>query len=204
LSPQVGIGEPSSQSPGASSLSSRAALPAASLIEANANDPQGKRYIGTVTWRTETVSGATGAAPELVLRGDIEIPERRMTVNWSMRRNTDKGLPASHTIEIMFNLPPDFAPGGIASITAIVMKQSEESRGSKLAARIAKVTNGFFLIGLSAADTDVQRDKELLKDLRWFDIGIIYTNGKQAILALQKGDSGNRAFGQALAEWDKN
>jgi hypothetical protein len=88
-----------------------------------------------------------------------------------LRRNTDKALPASHTVEIRFDLPADFAAGGIANVTAIVMKQSEEARGSKLAARVAKVTNGFFLIGLSAADTDVQRDKQLLKDRPWFDIG---------------------------------
>jgi hypothetical protein len=83
------------------------------------------------------------------------------------------------------------------------MKQAEEARGSKLAARIAKVTNGYFLVGLSAADTDVQRDKQLLKDRPWFDIGIIYSNGNQAILALEKGESGNRAFAQAFAAWEK-
>src|SRR5262249_24979444 len=137
------------------------------------------------------------------IRGDIEIPERRMTVTWSMRRNTDKSLPASHTIEIMFDLPADSASGGVAEVPAIVMKQSEQARGSKLAARIAKVTSGFFLIGLSADDTEVQRNKLLLKDHPWLDIGIVYNNGKQAILALEKGESGNRAFAQAFAAWEK-
>jgi hypothetical protein len=33
----------------------------------------------------------------------------------SVCRNTDKALPASHMIEIMFNLPPDFPLGGIFS-----------------------------------------------------------------------------------------
>lgn len=193
------IGKPS----GAAAPGSQAAPPAASLIEADPNDPQGKRYVGSVVWRTETIPGGAGSAPELTIRGDIEIPERRMKVTWSMRRNTDKTLPASHTVEIKFDLPADFAAGGIANVTAVVMKQSEEARGSKLAARIAKVTNGFFLIGLSAADTDVQRDRQLLKDRPWFDIGIIYTNGTQAILALEKGESGNRAFAQAFAAWDK-
>jgi SAM domain (Sterile alpha motif) len=202
-SPRVAQEQTGGQAPATAAEGSQIAAPSASLIEADASDPQGKRFVGSVTWRTETMPGGPGAAPEIGIRGDIEIPERRMTVTWSMRRNTDKSLPASHTIEITFSLPADFAAGGIASVSAIVMKQSEDARGSKLAARIAKVTNGFFLIGLSAADTDVQRDKELLKDLPWFDIGIIYSNGNQAILALQKGESGNRAFEQALAAWDK-
>jgi len=191
------------QAPGAAMQSSQTALPAASLIEADSSDPQGKRYVGNVAWRTETISGGPGLAPELAVRADIEIPERRMTVTWSMRRNTDKTLPASHTIEIMFNLPADFSAGAIANVPAIVMKTSEEARGNKLIARVAKVTNGYFLMGLSETDTDVQRDKQLLKDRPWFDIGIVYTNGTQAILAFEKGDSGNRAFAQAFAAWDK-
>ena len=146
---------------------------------------------------------ALGVAPELAVRADIEIPERRMTMTWSIRRNTDKTLPATHTIEMTFNLPADFSAGSIANVPAIVMKQSEEERGNKLVTRVAKVTNGFFLIGLSAVDADVQRDKQLLQDRPWFDIGIIYTNGNQAILALEKGESGNRAFAQAFAAWDK-
>ncbi len=202
-SPRVAQEQTGGQAPGTSAQGSQTAAPSASLIEADASDPQGKRFVGSVTWRTETIPGGPGAAPEIGIRGDIEIPERRMTVTWSMRRNTDKSLPASHTIEITFSLPADFAAGGIASVSAIVMKQAEEARGSKLAARIAKVTNGYFLVGLSAADTDVQRDKQLLKDRPWFDIGIIYSNGNQAILALEKGESGNRAFAQAFAAWEK-
>ncbi len=202
-SPRLAQRQTGGQTYGIAVDGSQTAASSASLIEADPSDPQGKRFIGSVTWRTETISGGPGAATEIGIRGDIEIPERRMTVTWSMRRNTDKSLPASHTIEITFSLPSDFPAGGIANIAAIGMRQSDEALGSKLAARIARVTNGFFLIGLSAADTDVQRDKQLLKDRPWLDIGIIYSNGNQAILALAKGESGNRAFAQAFAAWEK-
>ena len=198
--PRVPQEQASGQAPG---LSGQTAPAVASLIEADPSDPKGKRYVGSVIWRTEMVSAALGVAPELAVRADIEIPERRMTMTWSIRRNTDKTLPASHTIEMTFNLPADFSGGSIANVAAIVMKQSEEERGNKLVTRVAKVTNGFFLIGLSAVDADVQRDKQLLQDRPWFDIGIVYTNGNQAILALEKGESGNRAFAQAFAAWDK-
>ena len=171
------------------------------LYEADQSDPQGKRFAGSVVWRTETVSPGPGLAPELVVRADIAIPERHMNVTWSLRRNTDKALPASHTIEVMFNLPPDFPGGGIANVPGILMKDSEEVRGMPLAGLAVKVTNGFFLIGLNAADDDMQRNLQLLKERAWFDVLIVYNNNSRAILTLEKGQPGDRAFAEAFKAW---
>jgi hypothetical protein len=173
------------------------------LYEEDSNDPQGKRYVGSAIWRTETVSPGSGLAPEVQVRADITIPDRNMTVTWTLRRNTDQALPASHTIEIMFNLPADFAGGGIANVPGVLMKESEQARGVPLAGLAVKVTNGFFLIGLSAVDTDVQRNLQLLKDRPWFDIPIVYNSGGRAILAMEKGPPGDRAFADAFAAWGK-
>jgi hypothetical protein len=173
------------------------------LYEEDPGNPQGKQYVGSAMWRTETVSPGSGLAPELQIRADVTIPERNMTVTWSLRRNTDQALPASHTIEIMFNLPPDFPGGGIANVPGVLMKESEQARGVPLAGLAVKVTNGFFLIGLSAVDADVQRNMQLLKDRPWFDVPVVYNNGGRAILALEKGPSGDRAFADAFAAWGK-
>jgi len=173
------------------------------LYEEDPKDPQGRRYAGSAIWRTETVSPGAGLAPELAVRADLEIPDRRMTVTFSLRRNTDKALPASHTIEIMFNLPADFPGGGIANVPGILMKQSEQARGTPLAGLAVKVTNGFFLVGLSAVDTDMQRNISLLKERPWFDIPVVYTNGGRAIMAMEKGPPGDRAFADAFAAWEK-
>jgi hypothetical protein len=172
------------------------------LYEEDANDPSGnKRYVGSAVWRTETVSPGTGLAPELAIRADVEIPERKMRMTWSLRRNTDKALPASHTIEIMFTLPADFDQGGIGNVPGVLMKQNEQARGQPLAGLAVKVTNGYFLIGLSAVDIDVQRNSELLKQREWFDIPLVYTSGKRAILAVEKGTPGDRAFDEAFRAW---
>jgi hypothetical protein len=171
------------------------------LYEEDSNNPQGKRYVGSAIWRTETVSPGPGLAPELAIRADVEIPERHMRMTWSLRRNTDKALPASHTIEIMFTLPADFDQGGIANVPGVLMKTSEQARGVPLAGLAVKVTNGYFLIGLSAVDIDVKRNAELLKERDWFDIPIVYTSGKRAILALEKGTPGQRAFEEAFRAW---
>jgi hypothetical protein len=199
--------EGASQAPAAGTAPAAQPPPAVAqrvvLYEEDPNDPAGKRYAGSAIWRTETVSPGAGLAPELAVRADIEIPERRMTVTWSLRRNTDQSLPASHTIEVMFNLPADFAGGGIANVPGILMKQSEQARGTPLAGLAVKVTDGFFLIGLSAVEADMQRNVQLLKDRPWFDIPIVYTNGGRAILAMEKGPPGDRAFAEAFAAWEK-
>jgi hypothetical protein len=171
------------------------------LYDEDPNDPAGKRYVGSALWRTETVSPGPGLAPELAIRADVEIPERRVRMTWSLRRNTDKALPASHTIEIMFTLGADFPEGGIGNVPGVLMKQNEQARGQPLAGLAVKVTNGYFLIGLSAVDVDVQRNVQLLKERDWFDIPVVYTSGKRAILAIEKGTPGARAFEEAFRAW---
>ena len=123
------------QATGAAALNGQTAPVVAQRIvfyEEDPNDQQGRRYVGSAVWRTETVSAASGFEPEPALRADVEIPERRMTVTWSLRRNTDKAVAASHTIEIVFNLPADFPGGGIANVPGILMKQAEQARGTPL------------------------------------------------------------------------
>jgi hypothetical protein len=171
------------------------------LYEEEPNDPQGKRYIGSAIWRTETVSPGPGRPPELAIRADVEIPERRMTMTLSIRRNTDQTLPASHTIEVTFNLPADFPAGGIQNVPGVLMKQAEQTRGTPLAGLAVKVTNNFFLIGLSAVESDQQRNIQLLKERAWFDIPVVYNNNRRAILAIEKGTPGERAFAEAFAAW---
>jgi len=195
------IGPSSSGAPAPATAPAAAVAQKVVLYEEDPGDPQGKRYVGSAIWRTETVSPGPGLAPELAIRADVEIPERRMRMTWSLRRNTDKALPASHTIEIMFTLPADFDQGGIANVPGVLMKTSEQARGAPLAGLAVKVTNGYFLIGLSAVDIDVQRNIELLKSRDWFDIPIVYTNGKRAILAIEKGTPGGRAFEEAFRAW---
>lgn len=171
------------------------------LYEEDPDDSQGKRFVGTAVWRTEMKPAAPGRPPELAVRADIEIPDRKMTATWSLRRNTDQSLPASHTIEIVFNIAQDAQSGGVQNVPGVLMKQAEQTRGVPLAGLAVKVTPGFFLIGLSAVETDTARNLQLLKERGWFDIPIVYNNNRRAILAMEKGTPGEKAFGDAFAAW---
>ena len=146
--------------------------------------------------------GATspGQKPNIAARADIEIPAQNISIRWSLRRNDDKALPASHTIEMMFTLPPNFPHGGITNIPGVLMKQSESTRGVALAGRAVKVANNFFLIGLSSVAANMRRNIELLEELSWIDIPVVYGDGKRAIIAIEKGAPGERAFTDVLGQ----
>ena len=82
--------------------------------------------------------------------------------------------PASHVAEIKFSLPPDFVGGGVGSVPGILMKSSEQARGTPLAALAVKVTDGFFLVGLSNVPTDSARNLQLMLQRTWFDIPVLH------------------------------
>jgi hypothetical protein len=171
------------------------------LYEEDAGNPSGHQFAGTAVWRTDRVPPAPGQAPELTIRADVEIPEQRVSLRFSVRRNNDKALPATHTLELMFTLPPDFPHGAIATIPGVLMKQGESERGPALAGIAVKVTTNFFLIGLNSGDAERQRNIQLLKDRPWLDILIVYGDGRRAIITIEKGTPGERAFAEAFAAW---
>ncbi len=131
------------------------------LYEEDPRDSAGKSYVGSVVWRSEVVPPSPGQKPNIAARADIEIPAQNISIRWSLRRNDDKQLPASHTVEIVFTLPPDFPHGGISNIPGVLMKQGETTLGA-LNGVAVKVTTNFFLIGLSSVDADMQRNIQLL------------------------------------------
>ncbi|MGU3495181.1 hypothetical protein ACLBXM_14155 [Xanthobacteraceae bacterium A53D] len=169
--------------------------------ESPGNAQQVQQFEGTVTWKTETVSGGPGNPPDIGIRADLQIPERRINVSFTLRRNLDQTLPASHTIEIGFGLPPDFPYGGVSNVPVVRVKQTESAQGAPLAGLSVKISPTAFLIGLSAVPADKQRNLQLLQTRPWIDIPIVYTNNKRAIIAFEKGPAGTQAFQDAFSAW---
>lgn len=171
------------------------------LYDEDPSDPKGKQYVGSVIWRTEPVKASGNQKPDIAVRADIEIPDRKFKMTMSFRRNTDSSLPASHTAELTFILPQDFSGGGVGNVPGILMKSNEQARGTPLAGLAVKVTDGFFLVGLSNVDADRTRNLQLLKERSWFDVPLVYVNQRRAIIAIEKGAPGERAFNEAFAAW---
>ena len=171
------------------------------LYDEDPSDPKGKQYVGSVIWRTEQIKASGSQKPDMAVRADIEIPDRKFKMTMSFRRNTDSSLPASHTAELTFVLPADFSGGGVSNVPGILMKSNEQARGTPLAGLAVKVTDGFFLVGLSNVDADRSRNLQLLKERSWFDVPLVYVNQRRAIIAIEKGAPGERAFNDAFAAW---
>ena len=197
----------SSQNPqaAASAAASQSALPAgtqrAEIYEEDPSDPQGKHYQGSVTWRTEELPPATGGATELAVTAHVSIPARPFSMTMAIRRNFDRTLPASHTVELKFDQTPDAATGGILNVADITMKPTAEAPGQPLAGSSVKVSKDFYLIGLSAIELDVQHNMSVLKERPWFGVRFVYRNNSRAILAIEKGETGDKSIADALARW---
>ena|SRR5215831_7867543 len=154
------------------------------LYEEDQSHPNGFQFVGSVVWHIDIVASPS---PEPVVRADVEIPDRRMGVRLLLRRNINAALPASHTVEIAFTLPLDFPHGGIANVPGLLLKAGETTSGIPLRGVSVKVADNFFLVGLSNVEADAQHNVQLMKERRWFDVPIVYSDSRRAILAIDRG-----------------
>lgn len=157
---------------------------------------------GRVAWSVIEETDSSGK-PVQVLAAQAEIPDRNIAVSVRIKPNTDASLPASHLVEIQYQLPEGFTGKDVANVPGLVMKPTEEARGDALMGASVKVAPGFFWIALSSIDNERDRNLALLRERGWIDIPMLYETGKRAILTLEKGTPGARALEQVMASWSK-
>jgi hypothetical protein len=201
-SPRTDTRAPTSTQPGSATAPAAAVAQRAVLYEENpgATSQQLQTFVGTAVWKTETVNPGPGRPPELGLRVDVEVPDRKMTVTITIRRNPDQTLPASHTIEVQFQTPGD-PFGGVANLPGIRAKTTETAQGAPLVGLVVRVMPGFFLVGLSAIEADREQNLSLLRERGWLDVPFVYNNGRRAVLVIEKGTPGERAVNEVVAAW---
>jgi hypothetical protein len=133
---------------------------------------------------------------------NLDVPDRGLKVKLSIRKNSDKTLPASHLIDVVITTTAAFTGKGVSSIPRLVLKPSEDARGQPLIGATAKVQEGLFWVALSALPADVDSNLALLKEQDWFDLPLVYETGQRAILTFEKGTPGAEALAQAIAAWE--
>lgn len=159
------------------------------------------RTNAAVTWELRQESLNAGSAPEPVIVGKMDIPEKGISIDIVLKRNIDTAVSASHMIEMQFNLPPNFEGKSVESIARFVMKATEEAPGEPLAAVPVKVSEGSFLIALDNLQQAVSLNTQLLQNSSWIDVPIVYGTGKRALITLEKGGTGQRVFSEAFQDW---
>ena len=157
-------------------------------------------FEGTITWSLQEGKGEDGR-PEPSVQGLISVPERGLAATITVSRNTDASLPASHLVELAFQVPPNFEGGAIDSVQRIALKSTEQDRGDALIAVPAKVTDDVYMVALNDFPDARKTNLDLLKTRNWMDIPVVYRNGRRALLTMEKGPSGTDAFNKAIAEW---
>ncbi|MEM7463553.1 MAG: hypothetical protein AAF362_12840 [Pseudomonadota bacterium] len=172
------------------------------LYEEGLGNSAASRDNAAIVWSIVQQPPSEGAAPESVIKGELEVPGRGLTAELTIKRNADESLSASHIIELLFDAPPDFSGGSVDTLARFVLKDSEQARGEPLVAVPVKIDNGFFMIALNNLEQARESNKRLLLESNWIDIPLGYTSGRRALLTLEKGAIGDKIYREAFADWD--
>lgn len=138
---------------------------------------------------------------DLAVLAEVPIAERRETIRISIRPNTDQDLDASHIIEIV---TPDTYPGRkTAAIDGVYVKEQRSDPGRPLIGAAISVGDGLHWFVMSGVPQDRRANLNLLSQAGIFQINLHYESGAQAMIAIEKGDTGKAAFEQAFAAWSR-
>jgi hypothetical protein len=182
-----------------------AALPIgqkAFFYEERSGQDAGTADAGGVVWSVIQESPGDDQPPEPAIRADVTIPDRGISLRMIIRRNGDKTLPASHLIEMIFTVPDKFVGGSIDNVSRMTFKDTEQAPGSPLVAIPAKIADNFFIIAMNDAKTAVDTNMSLMRRQSWIDIPIAYKTGRRALITLEKGLPGEKAFDDVLKAWE--
>ena len=132
------------------------------FYEERFNDTPGAQHQGNVRWSVVEEAPADGQPPEPAVRAIVQIPDSGVTMTMTIRRNADATLPASHVIEMMFDVPENFPGGEIANVQRLAFKPTEQDRGRPLIGVAGKISDGFFWIALNDLQQAVQDNLSLM------------------------------------------
>lgn len=169
------------------------------LLEASSTGTTGAvPFSGTVEW-SEGVDELN--LPTLIAHASI--PARNLGVNITIRKNSDPSLPASHLMEVDFEVSDSFIGGTIANLPGVLLKNQELVAGTPLVGASARVVGNSFLFALSAAPDNAATNKELLESRKWIDLAVVYGTGRNAIVTIEKDDDAQALFKKVFDTWAK-
>ena len=179
-------------------------LPVAARVvffEETGNDPRGAQSDGQVIWRIDPVPASAGRPADSAVRGTVSVPNAKMTIDLIFKRNRDASLPASHTVEVIFS--PEAGREGVKVIGPVEARDQEALPGYPLKGAMVPVATNLFLIGLDNNEGAIQKNLEALKTQKWFAFQFQLESNKLGAVLIEKGPTGDRIFGDAIALWSR-
>lgn len=174
------------------------------FYEERTGSQDGTALAGATVWSVVNESPGGELPIEPAIRAETSIPELGLRMEMTIRRNGDSTFPASHIIELFFRVPENFDGRGIADVQRITFKNNEQDPGNALIAVPAPLDQNIFLIALTDATTAVETNVQLMTRESWIDIPMQYTNGRRALITLEKGIPGERVFKEVFDAWNAN
>ncbi len=162
---------------------------------------QGFGRAGPIVWSLVQESPGGDLPAEPAIRAEATIPGKNLQLRMTIKRNADRTLPASHIIEMIFLTPEGFEGGGIDNILRVAMKGSEQEAGNPLIGIPAKIADGFFLVALNDSKAEIDANLQLLGRQNWIDVPVVYKSGRRALIPMEKGIPGEKAFDEAIKAW---
>ncbi|KAF0229577.1 MAG: putative CheA signal transduction histidine [Beijerinckiaceae bacterium] len=132
------------------------------------------------------------------LRAGIEFPSGGLSIDFSIARNVDAGINASHTVMVIFD-PKVIDP--IREMSAVEWRERESQAGTVLSGIVVPVQDNVFMIGLDKTDTAIARNLDLLRTQKWMVFEVRLVNGRRGAILVEKGAIGEKAIADALADW---
>lgn len=172
------------------------------FYQARTDDKPEKVETGSVEWSLVKEDANSDHAGELAIRGTVTIPDEKLSLRLTLRRNTDSSLPAAYLLEMIFIVPDNFEGKAVDNVHELTFKDSEQSPGQQLAGTIeAKIDDDFFLFALSGANPFHDRNLQLMKQLNWIRVVITDKNKRVSELTFSKGANGEKVFQQVIDQW---
>lgn len=172
------------------------------FYQARTDDKPEKVETGSVEWSLVKEDANSDHAGELAIRGTVTIPDEKLSLRLTLRRNTDSSLPAAYLLEMIFIVPDNFEGKAIDNVHELTFKDSEQSPGQQLAGTIeAKIDDDFFLFALSGANPFHDRNLQLMKQLNWIRVVVTDKNKRVSELTFSKGANGEKVFQQVIDQW---
>ncbi|MEO0543937.1 MAG: hypothetical protein AAFY99_08985 [Pseudomonadota bacterium] len=159
---------------------------------------------GTVIWTQVQDSPGADLPLEPAIRGEVSVPDLDLSLVATIRRNGDQTFPASHIIELSFEVSEGFTGRGISEVDRVNFKSTEQDPGTTLIGIIAPIDANFFLVALNSADEAVRNNINLIRRENWIDIPLQYVSGRRALVTIEKGTAGERIFTEVFDFWDAN
>lgn len=156
---------------------------------------------GRVLWRLDSDIAGPGQPVETIVRSTIEVADAGLSLDFTIRRNTDPAFPASHIIGMRFTTTGEAANDAIREVGVPQFKLEEGERGAPLSAISSALGENLFVAALSNVPVEAERNLDLLRNRTWIDLPVRFASGRRGIITFEKGGAGNRTIAEALSRW---